>query len=112
MTLHALSHNVQACIDACLACHKMCLATAMTHCLETGGDYIEPQHFRRMMDCAAICATAADFMSHKSQFHKELCGLCATICTICAQDCERLGGMRDCAATCHACAEHCKMMAA
>lgn len=110
--MHAFSNETEACIDACLACHKTCLGMAMTHCLETGGEHVEPQHFRLMIDCAAICATAADFMSHKSQFHKQLCALCAEVCETCAADCERLTGMEECVKACRACAEHCRAMAA
>jgi hypothetical protein len=110
MTLHALSQETLDCIDSCLTCHKMCLASAMTYCLEKGEEHVEPQHFRRMMDCAAMCMAAADFMSHKSQFHKQVCGLCAEICEACAEDCEKLDGMQDCADTCRACAASCRMM--
>ena len=110
--MHAFSRDVAECIDTCLDCHKTCLGTAMTHCLETGGEHVAPQHFRMMIDCAAICATAADFMLHKSQFHHQLCGLCAEVCAACADDCERLGGMEDCVAACRRCAEHCRKMAA
>ncbi|HWD27548.1 MAG TPA: four-helix bundle copper-binding protein [Rhizomicrobium sp.] len=110
--MHAFSRDVSDCIDTCLDCHKTCLGMAMTHCLETGGGHVAPQHFRLMIDCAAICATAADFMLHKSQFHHQLCGLCAEVCTACADDCARLGGMEDCVAACRRCAEHCRKMAA
>lgn len=110
--MHALSRDVSACIDACLACHKTCLATAMTHCLEMGGEHTTPDHFRLMIDCAAICATAADLMSHKSQFHHRMCGLCAEVCEICADDCVRIGGMEACVKACRACAESCRAMAA
>lgn len=110
--MHAFSNETEACINACLACHKTCLGMAMTHCLETGGEHVEPQHFRLMIDCAAICATAADFMSHKSQFHKQLCALCAEVCETCAANCERLTGMEECVKACRACAEHCRAMAA
>jgi hypothetical protein len=65
-----------------------------------------------MIDCAAICATAADFMLHKSQFHHRLCGLCAEVCAACADDCAALDGMEDCVAACRRCAEHCRKMAA
>jgi len=47
----------------------------MTHCLETGGKHVEPARFRPMMACAEIC-------------------------TECATDCERLGGMDDCVQAC------------
>jgi hypothetical protein len=110
--MHAFSRDVTECIDACLDCHKICLGTAMMHCLEMGGEHTAPPHFRMMIDCAAICATAADFMLHKSQFHRETCRLCAIVCEACGEDCERIGGMEDCAAACWACAKHCQKMAA
>lgn len=110
--MHAFSRDVSDCIDACLDCHKTCLGTAMTHCLETGGEHTAPPHFRMMIDCATICATSADFMLHKSQFHRELCGFCATVCEACAEDCERLGGMEECVTACRRCMEHCQKMAA
>ena len=110
--MHAFSRDVTECIDACLDCHKICLGTAMTHCLEEGGEHTAPPHFRMMIDCAVICATAADFMLHKSQFHCETCHLCAIVCEACAEDCERVGGMEDCVAACWACAKHCQKMAA
>ena len=105
--MHAFSREIEACIDACLSCQKTCLGMAMTHCLEMGGEHVAPPHFRMMIDCATICATAADFMLHKSQFHCEMCGLCAKVCTACADDCAKLDGMEDCITACRACAEHC-----
>jgi hypothetical protein len=110
--MHAFDKSVSACIDACLDCHKVCLGLAMTHCLETGGDHIAPPHFRMMVDCAAVCATTADFMLHKSQFHRELCGLCATVCGECADDCADMEGMEECVAACRACAQACATTAA
>ncbi len=46
------SKEMQACIDECLRCYQMCLGTAMTHCLESGGKHVEPKHIRLMMACA------------------------------------------------------------
>lgn len=110
--MHAFSREIAACIDACLACHKTCLGMAMTHCLEGGGEHTAPPHFRLMMDCAAICALTADFMLHKSEFHRDSCRLCAAICASCAGDCERIGTMDDCVKSCRECATHCLRMAA
>jgi hypothetical protein len=62
------------------------------------------------MDCATICATTADFMLHKSQFHKELCQLCATVCAACAEECARLDGMEECVSACKACAASCQIV--
>jgi len=109
--MHAFSKEISACIDTCFDCQRVCLGLAMTHCLETGGDHVAPRHFRLMIDCAAICATTADFMLHKSQFHHQMCGLCATVCRTCAEDCARMDGMEECVTACHACAESCARMA-
>lgn len=105
--MHAFSKEISDCVDACLACRKTCLGMAMTHCLEMGGEHLAPQHFRLMIDCAAICATTADFMLHKSQFHREVCRFCAIVCAECAEDCAKLDGMEECVTACRACAEAC-----
>ncbi|HXJ03080.1 MAG TPA: four-helix bundle copper-binding protein, partial [Micropepsaceae bacterium] len=86
--MNQFSVETGQCIEDALRCHAVCLATAMTECLEMGGDHVRPQHYRLMMDCAAICQLAADLMLHKSQFHSRACGLCADICEACAKDCE------------------------
>jgi len=109
--MHAFSRQEQDCIEACLHCHKICLAMAMTHCLDEGGEHVGPQHFRLMMDCAAICATAADFLMHKSQFHRQLCRLCAEVCNACAADCMKLDGMAECVEACRKCGQACREMA-
>ena len=70
--MQAFSRQEQDCVEAALHCHKTCLGMAMTHCLDEGGEHVAPQHFRLMIDCAAICATAADFIMHKSQFHRQM----------------------------------------
>ncbi len=60
MTPDTEAHKkLQACIYACSQCHETCLHTAMTHCLETGGEQVEAGHFRLMMSCAEICQTAS-----------------------------------------------------
>src|SRR5258705_4145938 len=91
-----MSKDMQTCIDECLQCYKTCLGMAMTHCLETGGKHVEPQHFRLMMACAEICRTAAHFMLLSTSHHKHVCRECAEICAECAKDCESVGGMDDC----------------
>jgi 3-methyladenine DNA glycosylase Tag len=64
-------------------------------------------------ECACICKEAASFMSMDSKHAMDLCKLCETICTECAQAC---GMFKDdhckkCAAECQTCANECKMMA-
>ena len=107
-----MSKDTQTCIDECLQCYRTCLGMAMTHCLETGGKHVEPEHFRLMMACAEICRTAAHFMLLGSPHHKHVCRECAEICAECAKDCERVGGMDVCVVACKSCAESCKAMAA
>jgi hypothetical protein len=77
-----------------------------------GGEHVQPQHFRLMLDCAQICQTAADFMLRKSPHHPHLCSECAEICRLCADDCERMGDMDDCVEACRKCALTCGAMAA
>ena len=65
-----VSKEMQACIDECMGCYKVCLGMAMTHCLEQGGKHVEPKHFRLMMACAEICRTSAHFMLIRTPHHK------------------------------------------
>jgi hypothetical protein len=89
-----------------------CLGTAMSHCLETGGEHTEPKQFRLMMACAEICRTSAHFMLIGTEHHKHTRAECAEICEECVKDCERLDGMQDCVDACRRCAESCRKMAA
>ncbi|GLQ55085.1 four-helix bundle copper-binding protein [Devosia nitrariae] len=110
--MHHLDPELRSCIDACTACHQTCLATAMGHCLELGGEHVAREHFTLMITCAEICQTAATFMLIGSPRHKRICAECAEICAECAADCERLGDMDECVTACRDCAESCRKMAA
>src|SRR5437667_2002091 len=112
LTGMAIPEEMNRCIETCLSSYRICLSTAMNHCLETGGKHVEPAHFRLMMACAEICRTSAHFMLINTPHHKHTCKECAEICTECAADCERVGGMQACVAMCRACAESCRKMAA
>lgn len=105
-----ISQQMQQCIQECLDCYKICLQTAMNHCLETGGRHVEPARFRLMMVCADICRTSADFMLCGSPLHTHTCAICAEVCDACAQDCEQIGGMDECVAACRRCAQSCDQM--
>ncbi|MES2980069.1 MAG: four-helix bundle copper-binding protein [Pseudomonadota bacterium] len=100
----------QRCIEACTHCSQTCLQMAMTHCLEEGGQHVEPEHFRLMMDCAEVCQTSARLQLSGSQFMEEFCALCAEICLSCADSCERVGNMQACVEACQACARSCEEM--
>ena len=108
---HDMNPEMQACMDACHACHVSCLSMAMTHCLEVGGAHAKPEHMRLMLDCAEICETAISFMARGSEHHRHICRECAEICRACAASCDAVGGMEECAAACRRCAEACEKMA-
>jgi len=107
-----LSSEMSRCVDICLSCYRTCLQTAMDHCLEMGGEHVEPKHFRLMMTCAEICRTSAHVMLIGTPHHKHTCAECAEICSESANDCERIGGMAECVTQCRACANACREMVA
>lgn len=110
---HAVADpDMRKCIEACEYCHDICLESAMNHCLESGGEHVEPRHFRLMMNCAEICQTSANFMLSSSSLHGQVCKVCAEVCEACAQSCQQLGDMEDCVKACRHCAESCRQMAA
>lgn len=110
---HALSREMQQCVDQCLACYSVCEQT-IEHCLETGGRHAEARHIRTLRDCAEICRTSADFMIRSSTFHARTCAVCAEICRACERECRQMGDdqmMQQCADACRRCAESCERMA-
>lgn len=107
---HAMGAEMQACIDLCHKCHVMCLSM-IDHCLKMAGPHAAPNHIRLMLDCAQICATAADFMARGSGYHAKICRECAEICDACALSCKGLAGMEACMAVCQDCAKSCREMA-
>jgi hypothetical protein len=100
------------CISSCIRCHNICLESAMSQCLDMGGDHVEPEHFRLLVNCADICQVAADFMLSRSQMHGRVCDLCAEICAACAESCEQVGEMDECAQACRECEQQCRQMVA
>ena len=108
---HTLDSKMQSCIDACNRCHQTCLHEAMTHCLESGGKHVSPEHMRLMLNCAEICQTSANFMLSNSALSSRLCGVCAEACEACARSCEQVGDMEECIKVCRECAESCRQMA-
>lgn len=108
---HSMSSEMRSCMDDCHQCHLTCLQMAMTHCLEKGGQHAEPAHMRLMLDCAAICQTAMNFMARNSAHHAIVCRACAELCRACAASCEEVGDMQECVDTCLRCAESCERMA-
>jgi hypothetical protein len=108
-----MAAKMSECIDNCHECAKTCLETAR-HCLEMGGDHAAPAHITRLLDCAEICETSANFMSRNSELHRDARGVCADACERCAEACEKYPDdelMRRCAEICRRCAASCREMA-
>jgi hypothetical protein len=106
--------DMQQCIQQCLTCHSICLATVQ-HCLQMDGPHAEAGHIRLLLDCADICQTSANFMLRGSDLHMRTCATCAEVCDRCAQSCEALAEdaqIRACAEECRRCADSCRRMAA
>jgi hypothetical protein len=105
MTNDYHEQEMRRCIDECIECHRACLAAAGEEGWTDGG-------LRQLLlDCAEICETATDFMLRRSNLHGYVCGLCAHICKVCGDRCDRVDGdvpsARGCAAICHICADTC-----
>ena len=81
------------CVEECERCHRTCLRTAMTYCLEKGVDEVEPAHFRALL-------------TSQDPTHTD-CALCARVCLQCAEVCERAGDLQDCVEACRRCARTC-----
>jgi hypothetical protein len=109
-----MTDEIRQCIQDCLDCHRICTET-VNHCLTMGGKHAEARHIRTMLDCAEICGTAAGFMLRGSDYHARTCGVCAELCTACADSCQEIGPhdqtMQQCAETCRRCAASCRSMA-
>ena len=106
--------KVEACIESCRSCEQAC-ASSVSHCLGLGGAHATPEHITLLLDCARICATAADFMLRGSAHQVHVCGVCAKVCETCAKDCEQFSDdatMRRCADACRQGAKACQDMAA
>ena len=56
---HHTDDEMKKCIQLCRDCHAMCTQT-IAHCLKLGGRHAAPDHIRLFVDCAQMCATAAD----------------------------------------------------
>lgn len=112
MSSHKMDQSLEQCIQNCLDCARICMET-LTYCHEQGGKHAEPAHLKLLMDCSEICQTCAHFMLRGSQFHPQLCAVCAQVCTQCAESCGQFGGdakMQACAEVCRRCAESCRQM--
>ncbi len=105
---------MQECARRCLNTYASCTLTA-AHCLDMTAEHGGREHQTAMLDCARLCATAADLMLRGSPIHDAVCGVCAMACRICEKVCRSLGAgdamVAECADVCARSAESCEDMA-
>lgn len=109
---HQLTTAMQQCIEDCIQCHTVCMAT-VHYCLKKGGNYAQVSAISQLLDCAEICETSANFMLRASVAHASICHACAIICERCATACEALGNdeaLRACVDACRKCTGCCKQI--
>jgi len=101
----------QACIDACVATHRLCVETSRYS--QKGGAQAAPAHIALLLDCAELCQATATSMMRGSPIHAVFCDACAKACEACAKDCAGFDDaqLQRCAASCRDCAASCAMMA-
>lgn len=108
-----MDHMYQTCLDACQGCAAACDFCASS-CLREEKVNEMAGCIQLDLECAAICRTAAQFLSLRSEHAPAICQLCADICSTCADECDKhdMDHCRRCAVACHACAEECASMTA
>lgn len=88
-------------------CHESTLSGLM-HCLDEGGDFVEKNHIRWLLDCAEITHTAGNFLIKDSEFAGNILDLCACVAEDCAESCRKFFDdrqMKNCAEVCQNCAD-------
>jgi hypothetical protein len=100
------------CIDDCLACHRLCLETAV-HLLEEGRR-AKPPLVLQLWDCAEICSMTVDISLRGSALAGRSWENCADVCEACARKCASFtedARLQACAETCRRCVASCRDMA-
>lgn len=91
-------------------CARTCNET-LAYCLEQGGNHVEAQHIKAMIDCVQVCTLTAQLEERGSPLSARAMELCAQACKSCEESCEGFADdetMRRCADACLACREHCE----
>ncbi|HEY1015252.1 MAG TPA: hypothetical protein VGE07_21280 [Herpetosiphonaceae bacterium] len=99
----------QACIDACLDCHAVCMDAAL-RCLQAD-PAADAGLVRMLLDCAELCRTNAELMRADDDLLEETCMACGILYEHFARECDLLAGdpvLRRCAEAIRACVEACE----
>lgn len=103
----------ESCIQACSNCAIVC-ETCASAFLREDDVKMMARCIELDRDCADICYMAATLMARESEYAKQFCALCATICRACGEECAKHEAQhcQACAEACMRCAEECERMAA
>jgi len=106
------NHKFESCLLACSAS-----AIASLRCASADLKESDVQLLARCIklnnECAAFCLSTLEALARESESIKQICKLCAEICTACAVECEKhlhMDHCKICAEACRACAVECTKM--
>lgn len=108
------AEHFKKCAEACSDCQRECDRCAI-HC---AGMMAQGQHHHQVtlqtcLDCADVCAAAAQIVSRGGPFSSDICEACADVCKQCAAACRKHASdehMTACAKECEACEKACRAM--
>lgn len=103
----------ERCIEECLDCTRLASECATT-CLTGGRADAMSRCIGLCLDCATLTAACVELMARNSPSAGQVCGVCADLCDLCAEECERHGNgiMAQCAKACRHCTGTLRQMAA
>jgi hypothetical protein len=109
-----MGEHMSQSIELSQECHNTCVEV-LSYSLQSSTEYLPETTLRLLRDCAEICQTNANFLLRSSEFHAQICGVCAEICGKCATTLEQFtddSRLQQCADICQRCAEACQVMMA
>src|SRR5262245_14570061 len=109
--------HFEPCARACSDCQRECdYCAALCADMIVKGDQTFLATLQTCLDCANLCAAAAQIVSRHGTFSAVVCQACVEACLRCAKECETLGKgddrMAACAKQCRACEKCCREMLA
>ena len=104
--------SMSGCEQNCSSCQSMCEKSSQ-YVKKLAGKAATPERLKLFADCISICKTSHDFLKRGSQFHPEVCKVCADVCNACAKSCQELNDpkLKECIEECKKCADSCQKMA-
>ncbi len=109
--------HFEPCARACCDCQRECDFCA-AHCADMVGKGEQPYlvTLQVCLDCANLCAAAAQVVARHGLLSAVVCQACADACSRCAKECETVGKgdrrMAACAERCRLCEKSCRDMIA